>query len=147
MAKSARATVVKKNRRALRATVFGPAHDARTARLSAKLQELAAKPKPETEKAMDVDERNGEDAEDQPRTDGNEGIVFRLLKPYQTLTSIVEMDIDAQGAKMKAVRSAPGKNRVNRKAHKISKKKPRNSMVFPSEIARRKKMAIKKTKR
>ncbi|ETI23408.1 hypothetical protein G647_05210 [Cladophialophora carrionii CBS 160.54] len=130
MAKSARATVVKKNRRALRATVFGPAHDARTARLSAKLQELAAKPKPETEKSMDVDERNGEDAEDQPRTDGNE-----------------EMDIDAQGAKMKAVRSASGKNRVNRKAHKISKKKPRNSMVFPSEIARRKKMAIKKTKR
>ncbi|EXJ62744.1 hypothetical protein A1O7_03182 [Cladophialophora yegresii CBS 114405] len=74
MAKSARALSVKKNHRALRATVFGPAHDARTARLSAKLQELAAKPKPETEKAMNVDEGHGEDAEDQPRDNNNEGI-------------------------------------------------------------------------
>ena len=55
MAKSVRASVVKRNHRNLRAKVFGPVHDARTARLSAKLQELAAKPKPEAEKVMDVD--------------------------------------------------------------------------------------------
>jgi hypothetical protein len=72
MAKSARASVVKKNHRKLRATVFGPAHDARTARLSAKLQELAAKPKPETEKPMEIDENNETQAE-QPGRASSEG--------------------------------------------------------------------------
>ncbi|KAI9368005.1 hypothetical protein BJX61DRAFT_251015 [Aspergillus egyptiacus] len=47
MAKSVRASVSKRNKAKLRATVFGPAADARTERLSAKLQELAAQPKPE----------------------------------------------------------------------------------------------------
>jgi hypothetical protein len=46
MAKGLRSTVKKRNRAKLRATVFGPAHDARTERLSAKLQELASQPKP-----------------------------------------------------------------------------------------------------
>jgi hypothetical protein len=64
MAKSARASVVKKNGRNLRAKVFGPVDEARTARLSAKLQELAAKPRPETEKPMDLDEKAPADEED-----------------------------------------------------------------------------------
>lgn len=55
MAKSARASVRKRNNANLRAKIFGPAHDARTERLSAKLQELASAPKPEQEKVMDVD--------------------------------------------------------------------------------------------
>jgi hypothetical protein len=46
MAKSVRASVQKRNKAKLRSTVFGPAVDARTERLSAKLQELAAQPKP-----------------------------------------------------------------------------------------------------
>ncbi|KAL2862973.1 DUF2423 domain-containing protein [Aspergillus lucknowensis] len=46
MAKSVRASVSKRNKAKLRATVFGPAVDARTERLSAKLQELASQPKP-----------------------------------------------------------------------------------------------------
>jgi hypothetical protein len=44
MAKSVRASVSKRNRAKLRATVFGPAVDARTERLSAKLKELASQP-------------------------------------------------------------------------------------------------------
>ncbi|EAW08596.1 DUF2423 domain-containing protein [Aspergillus clavatus NRRL 1] len=44
MAKSVRASVTKRNRAKLRAAVFGPAVDARTERLSAKLQELASQP-------------------------------------------------------------------------------------------------------
>ncbi|KAK9553204.1 hypothetical protein V6Z79_006616 [Aspergillus fumigatus] len=44
MAKSVRASVTKRNRAKLRATVFGPAADARTERLSAKLKELASQP-------------------------------------------------------------------------------------------------------
>lgn len=46
MAKSARASVMKRNHAKLRATVFGPVSDARTARLAAKLQDLASQPKP-----------------------------------------------------------------------------------------------------
>ena len=45
MAKSARASVKKTNRAALKAKVFGPVEDARTQRLSAKLLELASTPK------------------------------------------------------------------------------------------------------
>ena len=46
MAKSVRANVSKRNRAKLRSTVFGPVDNARTERLSAKLQEIAAQPKP-----------------------------------------------------------------------------------------------------
>ena len=56
MAKSARASTRKRNNAKLRTKVFGPAIDARTERLSAKLQELANAPKPEEEKKMEVDE-------------------------------------------------------------------------------------------
>jgi hypothetical protein len=45
MAKSVRASVQKRNKAKLRATVFGPVVDARTERLSAKLQKLASQPK------------------------------------------------------------------------------------------------------
>jgi Protein of unknown function (DUF2423) len=55
MAKGARASTRKRNNAALRAKVFGPAVDARTARLSAKLQELVSRPKPAEERAMEVD--------------------------------------------------------------------------------------------
>jgi hypothetical protein len=46
MAKSARATSVKKNRQNLKKNVFGPVEAARNERLSAKLLELASKAKP-----------------------------------------------------------------------------------------------------
>lgn len=49
MAKSSRAGSVKANNRVLKATVFGPVESARTERLSAKLLELAAQPKPKKE--------------------------------------------------------------------------------------------------
>jgi hypothetical protein len=55
MAKGARASTRKRNNAALRAKVFGPAVDARTARLSAKLQELVSRPKPAEERVMEVD--------------------------------------------------------------------------------------------
>ena len=55
MAKSTRSSVRKRNNAALRAKVFEPVYDARTARLSAKLLEIATTPKPSTERRMDVD--------------------------------------------------------------------------------------------
>ena len=47
MAKGLRSHVKKNNRTKLRAKVFRPVEDARTARLSARLLELASQPKPE----------------------------------------------------------------------------------------------------
>ncbi|KIW75776.1 hypothetical protein Z517_10519 [Fonsecaea pedrosoi CBS 271.37] len=130
MAKSARASVVKKNHRNLRAKVYGPASDARTARLSAKLQELAAKPKPESEKAMDVDDNAEQTTGDESRNAQSE-----------------VMDVDGPGAVTKPAKSSPSRSQANRKTHKVSKRKSKNSVVFASEIARKNKMARKKTKR
>ncbi|OJJ82001.1 DUF2423 domain-containing protein [Aspergillus glaucus CBS 516.65] len=56
MAKSARASVMKRNHAKLRATVFGPVSDARTARLAAKLQDLASQPKPPQDEKMDKED-------------------------------------------------------------------------------------------
>lgn len=56
MAKSARATRLKVNRQALRSRVFRPVEDARTERLSAKLLELAAQPKPREAERMEVED-------------------------------------------------------------------------------------------
>lgn len=53
MAKSARATVTKNNNQRLKKNVFGPIESARTERLSAKLLELAAQPKPPRDAAME----------------------------------------------------------------------------------------------
>ncbi|KAH7349510.1 hypothetical protein B0T11DRAFT_289328 [Plectosphaerella cucumerina] len=55
MAKSSRAGSVKANNRRLKATVFGPVESARTERLSAKLLELAAQPKPKKEAEESAD--------------------------------------------------------------------------------------------
>lgn len=60
MAKSSRSSSTKNNNQRLKKQVFGPVEAARTERLSAKLLELAAQPKPdrpEKDKEMaDVDE-------------------------------------------------------------------------------------------
>lgn len=57
MAKSARASRVKANRANLRKRVFNPVDDARAERLSEKLMQLAAQPKPDQEEVerMDID--------------------------------------------------------------------------------------------
>lgn len=78
MAKSIRSSTKKRNHAKLRSTVFGPVVDARTERLSAKLQELAAQPlKIETTK--DTSEENAkpeaevEDESDSKRTNPTPG--------------------------------------------------------------------------
>jgi hypothetical protein len=67
MAKSIRSSTKKRNHAKLRSTVFGPVVDARTERLSAKLQELAAQPlKIETTKdAAEENTKAEADAEDE----------------------------------------------------------------------------------
>jgi len=126
MAKSARSSNTKRNNRNLRKKIFGPAHDARLERLSAKLQEVASKPNVTEEKAMEVDDTT-QQAEEQPTQDGAE-----------------EMEVDAEGVTSKPVKTRSEKNHAGRKEHRVGKKKERNMMVFASERARKAKMASKK---
>lgn len=67
MAKSIRSSTKKRNHAKLRSTVFGPVVDARTERLSAKLQQLAAQPlKIETTKdASEENTKTEAEAEDE----------------------------------------------------------------------------------
>ena len=56
MAKGLRSSRIKANKRVLAKTVFAPVENARTERLSLKLQQVAAEPKPTKEAKMpDVD--------------------------------------------------------------------------------------------
>ena len=54
MAKSARSSSLKTNNQKLKKNVFGPVEKARALRLSAKLQEIAAQPKPVKEVEMEI---------------------------------------------------------------------------------------------
>jgi hypothetical protein len=57
------------------------------------------------------------------------------------------MDVDAEGVRMKPVRAKSDKKRAGSKVHKVSKrKKAKNLRVFPSEVARQKKLAAGKKK-
>ncbi|KAH6671600.1 hypothetical protein F5X68DRAFT_215279 [Plectosphaerella plurivora] len=102
MAKSSRAGSVKANNRRLKTNVFGPVESARTERLSAKLLELAAQPKPE---------RNVEEAESAvaKAADASDAVV------------VSNMDVDKETSSV-AKRPSSGK---------ILKKKRPNKIVFP----------------
>ncbi|GKZ58357.1 major facilitator super transporter protein [Aspergillus niger] len=108
MAKSVRASVSKRNRAKLRATVFGPAVDARTERLSAKLQELASQPRPNEEKpSMELDNATTDNSGD--KVTGN------------VLNSTGEMDID-QG-------TAKGGHAHTRKSGRIQKRHKKSRLA------------------
>ncbi|KAK8149742.1 hypothetical protein G3M48_005823 [Beauveria asiatica] len=103
MAKSGRSSTRKANNRRLAATVFGPAETARAERLSAKLQELAKQPKPETSDANMGEEADVVEAEAADTGDA------------------VAMDVDKKRTESK---------RIGRK--RIDKRKPKKaSIVFP----------------
>lgn len=143
MAKSARASTKKRNNAKLRTKVFGPAIDARTERLSAKLQELANTPKPDEEKKMDVDD--SKPVENQPEitpteSDGKEP-VYSL--PFPLLITM----IDEEAMKWTGVTSTrkSNKSKASSRLNKISKRKPRNQVIFPSEMARKKRQAKGRT--
>lgn len=116
MAKSSRSSVRKRNNAKLRSTVFGPAADARTERLSAKLQELAALPGPsqKQETSMDIgnEDQSTDEAPQEPSTNG-------------------EMDIDMNDSKTTTASSTSSKKK---KASKNDKKKlnrkAKNSIAF-----------------
>lgn len=124
MAKSARASTRKRNNANLRAKVFGPAHDARTQRLSEKLQQLAAAPKPETEKTNDTAENaeaqnpDSVNTNDVPDVDMDEAAAIAAAQPRSKRTK------QSKGIKKRSSRT-----------------KPKHQVVFPSDIARRRRQS------
>ncbi|PLB49538.1 hypothetical protein P170DRAFT_475829 [Aspergillus steynii IBT 23096] len=124
MAKSVRASVSKRNKAKLRATVFGPAVDARTERLSAKLQELASQPKPSTQDDSNAENKTTE-------MEDNDGAAqVKLSDPSE------DMDIDKPSAK-----SSHKSGRIH-KRH--SNRKNRSSIVFRSHPSKAKKGSKRK---
>ena len=79
MAKGLRASTRKRNNAKLRSTVFGPASDARTGRLSAKLQEIASQPRPDQERAMEV--ASSEDKHNASLDAGADGPLASIPRP------------------------------------------------------------------
>ena len=135
MAKGLRASSRKKNNAALRERVFGPAFDARTARLSAKLQEIAAQPPPEQERAMNMDEDvEKEDAEKSTEADDAGRLLTR--GPKLDADVLTAMDIDAE-LSTKNSKKKPSRSRSGRIEKKVPRKKPRNSIVFADYRAQR----------
>ncbi|KAL4914288.1 hypothetical protein BDW62DRAFT_190796 [Aspergillus aurantiobrunneus] len=125
MAKSVRASVQKRNKAKLRSTVFGPAVDARTERLSAKLQELASQPKPSDQEKTKTDMETTEmDMQDE----------FSKTNP----SGISEaMDIDSSKA------SASGRSQRSARIQKRQRRN-RSSIVFKPHPSKTKKTHRKK---
>lgn len=120
MAKSARASTTKRNNANLRKKVFGPAHDARTERLSARLQELAAAPKPESEKPTEL---HTEHTDKDEQADENKSADVDMANTPAVLRS----------------RSKSSSNKITKK--KKVPRKAKHSMVFASDTARKRRQS------
>ncbi|KAE8377918.1 hypothetical protein BDV26DRAFT_262691 [Aspergillus bertholletiae] len=123
MAKSVRASVQKRNRAKLRATVFGPVVDARTERLSAKLQELASQPKPSNEENHDIS---------MDTKDRQEG----------TTTPQLSEDMELDNGSIKTTQGRSHKGGRIHKRH--SNRKNRSSIVFRPHQSKNKKAPKRK---
>ncbi|KAL4818177.1 hypothetical protein BDW67DRAFT_157377 [Aspergillus spinulosporus] len=124
MAKSVRASVQKRNKAKLRSTVFGPVVDARTERLSAKLQELAAQPKPRAQEIpKTVTEATDVVTQDESKTNLSE--------------NSEAMDIDPSKV------TARGRSQRSGRIQKRQRKN-RSSIVFKPHSSKTKKMHRKK---
>ncbi|KAM3450136.1 hypothetical protein MY3296_006350 [Beauveria thailandica] len=124
MAKSGRSSTRKANNRRLAATVFGPAETARAERLSAKLQELAKQPKPETSDA-NMGGKPDEIIKKPPSSETNLSAPIEEADVVEAeaadTSDAVAMDVDKKRTESK---------RIGRK--RIDKRKPKKaSIVFP----------------
>ncbi|PLB34496.1 DUF2423 domain-containing protein [Aspergillus candidus] len=124
MAKSVRASVSKRNKAKLRATVFGPVVDARTERLSAKLQELASQPKTNEHEKSDV----GSDTAGIDEQSGASG-----LSEYNE-----DMDLD------KASEKKTSSQKSGRIHKRHSNRKNRSSITFTPRFQKSRKVSKRK---
>ncbi|SPQ26046.1 7e3172d8-42e1-492b-a18a-687595617700 [Thermothielavioides terrestris] len=111
MAKSSRASTIKKNNQRLKKNVFGPVEAARAERLSAKLLALAAQPKPQRD--VEMNEAPTDESKD---------------------TATEKMDtMDVDGAK-------PASKKPNSKRKRVEKRRgKKSSIVFPTRGPKRNK--------
>ncbi|KAK2628581.1 hypothetical protein QTJ16_001684 [Diplocarpon rosae] len=139
MAKGARASKIKANNAKLKGEVFGPVETNRTARLSAKLLELASQPRPKPPvKDVEMDKK---DSKECPY---KKNIVLRLTKysivaedeivPFAEPKPAEDMEIDEYMTKTKRDTSKSGKGTIQRR--KTSKYK--SAIVFPKYADRSK---------
>ncbi|KAK8056584.1 hypothetical protein PG993_001811 [Apiospora rasikravindrae] len=105
MAKSSRASTIKANNQRLKRNVFGPVEAARLQRLSAKMREIAAQPKPTPE----VEMKPVEEAEEATATE----------QASETAPEAATMDVDSAN---------PVSKRSERK--RIEKRKKPSKIVF-----------------
>ncbi|KAI1646338.1 hypothetical protein F4815DRAFT_10261 [Daldinia loculata] len=108
MAKSSRASTRKTNNQRLKAKVFGPVEAARAERLSAKLLELAAQPKPQPEEA------------EMKIVDGAEGEAAKEEDAATAAEADNTMDVDS---------AKPTSKRSDKK--RIEKRRKTSKIVFP----------------
>ncbi|KAL2007183.1 hypothetical protein VTN00DRAFT_8621 [Thermoascus crustaceus] len=127
MAKGLRSSVRKRNKAKLRATVFGPAVDARTERLSVKLQELASQPRP----------KNSETANMESNGAGDQG---EIRMQTEAARQDGDMDIDEGATKVTAGGSSSQRNRIRKR----STKKSRSSIVFAQHPQKLRRMSKKR---
>jgi len=130
MAKGLRASTRKRNNAKLRATVFGPAIDARTERLSAKLQAIAAEPRPIQEKLMDVDSNEDKGSRHEDDTSAN--------------PAAEEMQVDSHNSSLKA--GSTNRSHPSRIEKKKATRKARNSIVFAPNPQHKKRKSPSKKK-
>ncbi|MCJ1395257.1 major facilitator super transporter protein [Xylographa bjoerkii] len=117
MAKGLRASTKKANRVKLRSRVFGPVEDARTQRLSAKLLELASKPRPRKDEdvGMEEDAAVADPKQPEKHTESDP----RATQPEE------DMDIDNNPATARK-RHTPKSHTLKRRRGKAS-----SSVAFP----------------
>ncbi|KAI0166443.1 hypothetical protein GGR57DRAFT_26445 [Xylariaceae sp. FL1272] len=113
MAKSSRASSRKANNQRLKAKVFGPVESARAERLSARLLELAAQPKPERPESdtMNIVDDASEEKKDE---------TFATAVADDSA-----MDLDGAKTTSKSSKSTAGKK------GRIEKRKKTSKIVFP----------------
>ncbi|KAI1302605.1 hypothetical protein F5Y03DRAFT_207174 [Xylaria venustula] len=116
MAKSSRASTRKANNQRLKANVFGPVELERNARLSAKLLELAAAPKPEV---VDGDSSVKIIDADADATSNNEA-----EKEGAAAAAENAMDVDT-------AKSAASSSKSGSKKGRIEKRRKTSKIVFP----------------
>ncbi|KAJ2980247.1 hypothetical protein NUW58_g6997 [Xylaria curta] len=125
MAKSSRASSRKANNQRLKAKVFGPVETERNARLSAKLLELAAAPKPERGDSesmnivdTDADATNIINAEKRGRRHRRRDLI--ILEPVVAAA----MDVDT-------AKTATTSSKSSSKKGRIEKRRKTSKIVFP----------------
>lgn len=123
MAKSSRATRIKKNNTALKNKVFGPVEQARAERMNERLLEIASKATP-----ADIQERTATKAKEQDAMD-----VEGDARAARDVDALEGMDVDGAGST--TLSKTKQKARDKRKAGHNAKRrnKERNKIVFQNK--------------